>query len=881
MWWWKPAKEHELEEEIAAHFEIEIERRIAAGETREQAERAARREFGNVALVREVTREMWGYERFESFFRDLKYALRGMRKSPAFSAAVILTMGLAVGASTAVFSVVNGVLLRPLPYPQAERIAMVWRLAPVSTAFGGDEYPWGRLDFSLFQQQTKAFESLGAFQPDTFNLTGSGEPAFLEGMRASAGFFPALGVLPAIGRFYNAEEDRKGRELVVVLSDRLWRDRFGADRNIVGRAIELNGLDYTVVGVMPPGFSFPHAEELPATLEFPREAQLWVPLAIAPERGPNELAVVGRLAPHATILQAQAELDVFAGTFARMFPTAKDWSRSRAVSLQKQIVGDTDRPLWLLLAAVGLVLLIASSNVAGLVLARSLGRRREFHLRAALGAGRGRLVRQLLTENLLLAGAGGVLGIALAAAGIQFVKNFGPQSLPRLREVSLDPTVFAFCLVVTPLAGLLFGLAPGIGLAGAGAADSLKTGTRIAGRQFSSKLRNCLLIGQVALALMLVIAAGLLVRTFYGLLSADRGFRAEHVLTFEISLPPAHYPDPGHMAQLYSRTLHALRSLPGVEAAGLVHAVPMGGAPDATGIRVPGHVAKPNEQLYANYMFASSGYFAAAGTPLLEGRDFSDLDTLDSMHVAVVNRAMANALWPGESAVGKHVGVADTRYPVRTVIGVVANVKQSSLREEAAPQMYVPYSQSEIVGWPPMQTMQIALRTAADPAGMTASIRQAMRSVDPALPLAKVAALTTLVQQSLAQPRFAMLLLAAFSVLALVLASVGMYGAISYSVAQRTQEIGIRMALGAERATVFGMVLSQGARLTAAGIAIGLVGAEGTMRLLSGFLYGVRPADPLTFGAVSALLAAVALLACYLPARRAMRVDPIIALRSE
>jgi predicted permease len=876
------AKERELEEEILAHLAIEVQQRIEAGETPENAERTARRQFGNVGLVKEVTRGMWGYRLLGSLIQDGKYGLRALRKTPGFTAVAILTLALGLGASMAVFSVVHGILLSPLPYPDANRIAVLWRLAPPAAAIGGDEFPWGHMDFSSFLKQARSFEALGAFQADSFNLTGAGDPVFLEGMRATSGFFPALGVAPALGRFYTSEEERAGHEHVVVLSDRVWRERFSADPAIPGRAIELNGFNYTVTGVMPPGFSFPHAEEMPASLEFPREAELWVPLPIAEtDRGPSEMAVIGRLRPSLPIVQAQADLDMFGHHFELLFPTSKEWSKSRAVTLEKQIIGDTRRPLLMLLGAVGLVLLIACSNVAGLLLTRSIGRRREFKLRAALGAGFGRLIRQLLTESLLLAAAGGALGIALAEAGILFVKRFGPANLPRLPEVRLDGAVLVSCIGITLLTGLLFGLAPAIGTVRENLGDSLKSGLRVAGNQLSPRLRNALLIGQVALALVLAIAAGLLARTFYGLLGADGGFNVEKVLTFEISLPPAKYPDPDRMARFYLHALHTLRATPGIESVGMVHAVPMGGAPDATVIRIPGRASLPGQQPYADYMFTSPGYFATVHTPLLRGRDFLDTDTLDSARVTIVNRAMADAFWPGEEAVGKQVGVATLKYPVRTIIGVVANVKQNSLREKTPPQMYVPYSQNEIKIWPPMQTMQVALRTAADPATTTGSVREAMRTVDPDLPLAKVATLAALVDRSLTQPRFAMLLLAAFGALALVLATIGMYGVISHTVTQRTQEIGVRIALGAQRGQVFGMVLTHGARLALAGIMIGLMGAWAVTRTMSSYLYGVRPGDPFTFGAVSMLLAAVALLACYLPARRAMRVDAVVALRHE
>ena len=882
MWWRsrRAAKDQEIEEEIRVHFEIEVQRRLEAGEPREHAEQAARRLFGNVGLVTEATRQVWRLAWLDELAQDLKYAARVMAKTPGFAAITILTVALGVGATTAVFSVTEGVLLKPLPFPQANRIFALWRVAPLASVFGQADFPWGKADFNLFKGQAKVFETLAAFEPDTFNLTRSGQPVFLEGTRVTADFFPTLGINPEVGRFFNPQEDTKGHEHVVMLGDALWRERFAADRHIVGRSIELNGVNYTVVGVMPPGFSFPHAAEMPIVLEFPAEAQLWVPLAIgAGERGPSELAVIGRVRPQITPSQLQAELDVFARTLARAFPAAKDWSRSRPVRLQNQITGDTRQPLLLLLGAVALVLMVACSNVAGLLLTRSLERRHELQLRAALGAGYGRLIRQLMTESLLLATIGGVLGLALAEVGILFVKNFGPSRLPRLQEVTIDPAIFGFCIGLTLLTGLLFGLAPSFQAARDNAISSLRAGARVIGSNFARRLRQGLLVGQIALAFVLVVAAGLLARSFYNLLRTDGGFKVEHVLTFEISLPHAKYPDPDHMAQLYTRALHTLQALPGVQSAGMVHAVPMGGTPDSTVIRVPGRTPRPHEQEYANYMFTSPGYFSAVRTPLLRGRDFEDSDTLNSAPVTIVNRTMAHALWPGKEALGKQVGVASLKYPVRTVIGVVADVKQSSLREETPPEMYVPFTQSEIKVWPPMQTMQVALRTAADPTTMISGVRQAMNSVDPELPLAKLATLSTLVDHSLTQPRFSMMLLTGFALLALALASVGMYGVISYSVTQRNKEIGIRMALGAERASVFGMVLKQGFGMAGIGIVIGLLAAFVATRTLSAYIYGVRPFDPLTFGSVCALLAALVALASWVPARRATRVDPVVVLR--
>jgi putative ABC transport system permease protein len=468
----------------------------------------------------------------------------------------------------------------------------------------------------------------------------------------------------------------------------------------------------------------------------------------------------------------------------------------------------------------------------------------------------------------------------IAKGGIFFVKTFGPANIPRLREVTLDLPVFTFAFGISLLTGILFGLAPAIGATRENLVDSLKEGGQRSGSSPTTpKLRNALLVSQVALALVLVVSAGLLTRTFFRLLGADGGFRAERVLTFQLSLPALQYADQNHIVTLYRDALERLRSIPGVQSAGIGETVPMGGEGESTVIRMPDHpAASQNELPFANYTIISPGYFSAVGTPLLHGRDFLDTDTAESMPVAILNVAMERKYWPGKSAIGKQVGPGSTRFPLLTIVGVVPDVKHISIREETAPEMYVLYTQKP---WPSMLNMRVALRTKTDPAAVTESVREAIHSLDPDLPLAKVATLTTLVDDSVSQPRFSMFLLGSFGVLAVLLASIGMYGVISYSVMQRTQEIGIRMALGAERRNVFGMVLVQGARLAGLGILIGLVAALGVTRTMASFLYGVRSTDPLTFAAVSLLLVGIALLACYLPARRATRVDPMVALRHE
>jgi putative ABC transport system permease protein len=820
----------------------------------------------------------------ESILQDLKYGLRILVKAPGFTIVAVLTLALGIGASSAVFSIVNAVLLKPLPYPHAEQIVFPWRQAPPGLNLGYNEIPWGLPEFQLMRHESKTFHDLGAFKSDSFILTGVGEPARLDGLRASAGFFPALAVQPILGRAYSREEDQPGHEHQVLLSDSVWRNKFGADPDILGRAIALNGEEYTVTGVMPPGFMFPRKEELPGSFEFPREVALWVPLALPATKvhrdDPDELAVIGRLNPGVTMEQAQAEMNVFAKREEATTPRGKGWFNSRITPLARQVAGDTERPLLLLLAAIGVVLLIACANVANLLLLRSVGRQKEFTLRAALGAGRARMVRQVLTESIVLAFTGGALGILLGQSGIYFVKQFGPSNLPRLHEVAIDARVFFFTLTITLITGILFGLVPALGTAGENLAESLKeSGQRAGGHHAGGRIRNGLLVSEVALALVLVIAASLLIRTFMHLLQVDPGFNPTRVLTFELSLPGAKYADNDHIVAFYRNAVGRLRNVPGVESAALVRTVPMGGAADSTGIRIPGQVtASDKENPYAQYTIVSSGYFSAVGTPLLRGRDFLESDTAENMPVTIISNAMAKKYWPAEDPIGKQVGPGSTRYPVATIVGVATDVRHLSLREAPSPEMYVLYNQKP---WPSLLTMQFALRTKADPASVTASARNAIYSIDRDVPIAKVATLETLLDASMTQSRFTMLLLGAFGILALVLASVGVYGVISYAVAQRTREFGIRMALGAQPAGVFGMILGQGMRVAGLGIFLGLAASAASTRVMASLLFGVQPIDPLTFVAVPMLLIGVVIVACCVPARQAMRVDPMVALRHE
>ncbi|HEV3057254.1 MAG TPA: ABC transporter permease [Vicinamibacterales bacterium] len=870
----------ELTEELQAHLDAAARKYISAGLPPDAAARRARLEFGGAEQVREACVEARGVALVETLVHDARHAARLFRKAPAFSLAISLTAALGIGSVTAVFSVVNVVLLKPLPYRDAGRIVFPWRVPPPTVDVGFAEIPWGRAEFLTFSRQTRTFEHLGAFLSDAFNLTGAGEPVRFDGIRVSAEFFPALGVSPQHGRVFAPGEDQAGHEQVAILSDRTWRDYFSADPAIVGRAVSLNGAPYTIIGIMPAGFSFPRASEMPAGFTFPSEPQLWVPIALPqgpPTRGePSELAVIGRLHPGISLEQAQAELDVFAQQMDHQLPSAKGWFNTRVMPLRGQLTGEVRRPLLLLLAAVGVVLVIACANIASLLLTRSVARAREFALRAALGAGRGRIARQCITESLLLSMVGGAAGLALGAAAVHALRAFGPADVPGLASARVDRAVFACAIAVTAFTGLACGTAPVV--TSRSTVSPGDSPLRVTGGARSARLRNALLAAEVALALVLVIASGLLVRTFAHLIAADGGFAPDHALTFELTLPPARYADPDHIVRLYSDALDRLRATPGVQSVGLSETIPLGGAGESTALRIPGRpVTGEDVRPFANYTIVSPGYLSAIGATLLRGRDILETDSATSVPVALVNVAMANRYWPGQDAVGKRVGVPIRNFDM-TVVGVVANVKRQSFREDTGPEIYVPYTQKP---WPSMLTMHAAVRTAGDAGAMTGLIRATIRSVDPELPIANVAPLSTIVDRTMAHPRFSMMLVTMFGALALMLACVGLYGAVSYSASQRTREIGIRIALGARPSRVLGLMLGQGLRVAATGIAIGLVVAVGVSRTLAHFLYGVTPTDAATYVAVSVLLCAVALAACYVPAKRAAGIDPLGALRQE
>jgi predicted permease len=605
---------------------------------------------------------------------DLKYAARVHAKAFGSTMLAVLTLATGIGAGTAAVSVANAVLLKPLPYKDPQRIVIPWRLAPKGANLGYNEIPWGDTDFLQLLKLT-SFDSMGAFKSRVLNLTGTGEPVKLEGLKVSAGFFRALGVTPYLGRAFSEKEDRDGSERVAILSYQVWQERFHADIGILGRSIDLNGLPFAVIGVMPAGFAFPHAEEMPGSFTFPSQAQLWLPLAVPvtdQATGPDELAVVARLKSAVTIAAAQAEMNLFAARMDRQFPDARGWYGSRVTDLTEQATGKARQPLLIILGAVGVLLLIACANVANLLLARSLGRRSEFALRAALGARKMRIIRQVLTESVLLSLCGGAAGAVLAAAAIRLLKVFGPASIPRLQEVTLDWRLPAFALAMSLLSGALFGMAPAVSALHDDLAKSLReSGRGAVGSSVSVRLRNMFLVSQIALALVLVVASGLLVQTLLHLLAVDPGFNPGRAFTFELSLPETKYKDPDRIAAFYQRALASLSAIPGVAHTGIVETLPLAGASDATLIHIPGRRDLPGKEPYADYSIASPDYFSAMGTPLLRGRNFLYSDTASSQSVVIVNATMAKRYWPGENPLGKQLSLGNSPSKM-TILGVVA-----------------------------------------------------------------------------------------------------------------------------------------------------------------------------------------------------------------
>ena len=797
---------------------------------------------------------------------DLRFAARLLRKAPGFTAIAVAAIALGIGANTAIFSVVNGVLLKSLPYRDPDGIVVVWeRNAPR----GRQTNSAGPANFLAWRDQNHVFEQMAAVTP-TFgaNLTGAGEPVEVRTQMVNAEFFPILGVNPELGRPITREEDDADSD-VAVISHRLWQQRLkGA--HVLGLPITLNGRAHTVVGVMPAGFHF-----------LDRTVDVWLPIGFtAASREPHgrSLTPIARLKAGVSLAQAQAEMDTIAARLTTRWPQFDTGWTTNVVPIGEQITGEVRPALVVLLVAVGFVLLIACANVANLLLARATARRRELAVRAALGASRRRLIRQLLAESVLLAAAGGIAGFALAWGGVRLLTtSLGDQvAFPRIDAIGLDGRVLAFTALVAVLSGVVFGFAPALTSSAVNLNDALKEGGRSGSAGRTGKLRSAFVVIEVALALVLLVGAGLLLRSFARVLTTELGFSADHVMTAQLTLPAVKYDSLARRTQFWEVLLQRIRSLPGVTAAGTVSFLPMNGLGSATSFEVVGR-PKPalGESPVATIKIVNGDYFAVLGIPLLRGRVFTDREEQVENHYAVISQALARELFPNQDPIGQHLQVSWNGDSPDEIIGVVGDTKMVSIEEEIRPAIYYPYSRT------PYTFETIVVRTAPRPSSVASSLVQAVHQVDDELPVSNLRSMEDVVARSVAERRIIMVLLVVFAALALVLATVGIYGVMSYMVSQRTQEIGIRMALGANRGGVIGMVLKQALLLALIGLGAGLVAALALTGLLHAMLYDVLPTDPVTFGSVAALLLAVAAAAAVVPAVRATRVDPIAALKAE
>ena len=811
----------------------------------------------------------------DNLLQDLRYAVRQLLRSPGFAAVAVLTLALGIGANTAIFSVISSVLLQPLPYGDADRVVAVW-----NSFRDNEQMSLSAPELIDYREGIRSFEALAAYRQAAVNLTGEAEPERLSAGRVTANLFEVLGTEAMIGRTFTAEEDVPGQNNVVVLGYSLWQRRFAGDPSVVGSAVRLNGTLRTVVGVMPPSF------RLPIDYETEDATQLWTPLALDLNnlggRGYHNLHAVARLRPGATREQANAELRLLTQRWLDEGIEDLEGFTATTVPVKEEVIGDIRPALLVLFGAVGFVLLIACANVANLLLVRADQRQKEMAVRVALGAARRRIVSQLLTESALLAAVGGALGLLLAWLGVQALVALDPASIPRLEQATLDTRVLAFTGLVTLLTGVLFGAIPALRASRPDLVGPLKEGGRNTTRGRSGqRFRRALVAAEIALSVVLVIGAGLMVRSFWQLQQIELGLQPESVLTMRLSLPAAEYPEAANITAFYSQLLERVQALPGVRSAGAAAILPLAGNIGDWGIDIDGRAEGPEENFSGYLQIVTPGFFETLGLTRVSGRFLEGTDRPDGLPSVVISEAMARQYWPGENALGRRFRVrGQEEGPWFTIVGVVGNVRYNAVVEESLPVMYFPHEQVPLfLGG--VSSMALVVKTATDPLTATGAVREVIRSMDPSLPISEVRSMEQIVNTAFSEPRFTMLLLAVFAGVALILGAVGIYGVIAYMVNQRTHEIGVRMALGARAADVRQLVVQQGAMLALIGILLGLAAALVTTRVLSSLLYEVSTTDPATFAAVALLLGAVAVLASYLPARRATRVDPMVALRAE
>jgi putative ABC transport system permease protein len=803
----------------------------------------------------------------ETLFKDIRYGFRSLLKRPGFTLIALITLALGIGANTAIFSVVNGVLWRPLPYPAPQQLVMLWTN---HQARGGPDREWfAPPELEDWRAQNTVFSHLSALNDWGPTLTGRNEPEPLAGAAVSHDMFEMLGVQPAKGRSFRPEEDQVGAPNVVMLSHDLWQRRFGSDEQIVGKTISLNEENYTVIGVMPARFSFPVINN----------AQLWRTLrpTINPscQRGCIVLRAIARLKPESSFEQARADISTIAARLAAQYPESNSKVGATLVPLHEQLVGSIKRPLLVLLGAVAFVLLIACANVGNLMLSRAATREREIALRAALGASRGRVVRQLLTESTLLACGGGALGLLLAFWLLRLLVSLSPQGAPRFDEIGIDFSVLGFTFLVAVFTGILFGLVPALQVSKLDLNNSLKdTGKGIPGGSKGRRLRGALVVAEMALALILLIGSGLLIKSFVLLQRVNPGFNPNNLITLRLFLNKTNYPTPAHILNFYAQLLDRMRAVPGTQSVAAISTLPLSGNNTDTSFLIEGRPSPPpNQKPVAWFNLVTRDYFRTMEMKLIKGRLFTDRDDEKSPLVVIISETMAKRYWPNEDPLGKRIGNGPDRW--REIVGVVNDVKHFGLDADTPATMYFPEAQV------PARALTLVVRTSGDPSAIAPALRAQVWAGDRNLAIANLTTMNDLVSTSITQQKFILWLLGCFAALALILATIGIYGVMSYAVTQRTHEIGIRMALGARVGDVIKLVVRNGLALTLIGVAIGLALAFALTRLMTSLLFGVTPTDGLTFSLVSLALVTVALVACFLPARRASKVDPLVALRYE
>jgi predicted permease len=859
--------EREMDAELRFHIDAYADDLVRTGVPLEEALRRARIEFDGLERFKEECREARGMTLLQSFGKDLQLAVRMLRKNSAFTVLAVLTLALGIGANSAIFSVVDAILLRPLPYPEPTRLVRLWECHPSRGYFRNVVNP---LNFLDWRDNSKSFQSMAAIMGSSNNLNAQGQPVAVPGLRVSPEFFSILEVHAILGRTFNSEDGIPGRDQVVILSYELWQSQFAGNSAVLGEKMEIDGLPYTIVGVMPRGFSFPKTK-----------AEIWTPLPLARTddwKSGRYLTTLARLKPGVTLEQARQDMARVANINAETRPDFdKGWS-AEVVPMLADATEDISRPLWVLLASVGFLLLIACANVANLLLMRGAGRLREMAVRSALGASRRRLIQQLLVESLLLSFAGMAAGLFFAQFGLHSLLALIPRGapLPRSEPITIDTRVFLFTFLASLITAVLFGLVPALRLSRVDLRTALKQGSLRGGVGGHQTLRRCFVVAEVALALLLSVGAGLMLRSFSRLIAVDPGFQPEHLLTMHIALAPSRYSDDLKRSVYFDRLLAEIRSTPGVRAAGSTHFLPltetMSGSCFAP---ASGPQPTPAESPSSQFLIVSSGYFPAMGTPILQGRDFELHDNFNAQPVAIVNHAFVDHYFPGQDMLRKQLWVCWTIEKPVEIVGVVADARQTEL--EAAPQPTIFLSNAQA----PMYFATLVVRTQGDPAQIARSAEDAIHRVDLDQAVSDVQTMETVFSDSVASPRFEAVLLGVFAALAITLAIIGIYGVVSYSVTQRTNEIGIRVALGARSADIARMVLREALTLAAVALLVGFAASLALSRVLESLLFEVKPTDPFTLASVGCIILVVSTLAALLPARRATRVEPTVALRYE